>query len=82
MPPDGFTWEPCGERDLYLRLDGTTVAMIVALELGYGHRVQLSPHNIHRRTEFIHAKDQAVAYVEAWSRKWHDRLRRIEAGQA
>ena len=81
MLPHGFEWVIHG-RDLDLKLTGTTVALVVALDLGYGYRVQLSPHNIHRRTEFIHAKEQAVAYVEAWARRWQDRLRRLESGQA
>lgn len=74
MLPDGFEWASHG-RDLDLKLQGTTVAMIVALDLGYGHRVQLSPHNIHRRAEFIHEKERAVEYVEAWACKWESRLR-------
>ncbi|MGH3711183.1 MAG: hypothetical protein ACRDRQ_24445 [Pseudonocardiaceae bacterium] len=75
MLPDGFAWEPHTGRDMSLKLNGKTVALLVALDLGYGFRLDINPDKRNRRTEFMQSKERATAYLEAWATKWEERLR-------
>lgn len=75
MLPDGFSWEPHTGRDMSLKLDGKTVAILVVLELGYGVRLDINPNKRNRRSHFMQSKDGATAYLEAWANRWEERLR-------
>ena len=75
MLPEGFAWVPHTGRDMSLKLEGQTVAILVALELGYGYRLDINPDKRNRRSEFMQSKERAIAYLEAWATKWQEQLR-------
>lgn len=58
-----------------LTLNDKTVAQLVALESGYGFRLDINPDKRNRRSHFMKSKDRAMAYLEAWANKWEERLR-------
>lgn len=75
MLPEGFAWLPHTGREMALKLDGKTVAILVALDLGYGFRLDINPDSRNRRTKFMHSKEHATEYLEAWAIKWEARLK-------
>lgn len=75
MLPEGFAWVPHTGRDMSLKLDGKTVAILVVLELGYGCRLDVNPDRRNRRSEFMQSREAATAYLEAWATKWQEALR-------
>lgn len=75
MLPEGFAWVPFTGRDMSLKLDGKTVALLVALELGYGYRLDINPNKRNRRMKFMQSQERATAYLEAWATKWQEELR-------
>jgi hypothetical protein len=77
MLPEGFVWEHHPSRDMALKLDGKTVALLVALELGYGFRLDINPDSRSRRSVFMASKDRAKDYLEAWATKWELRLKKL-----
>lgn len=77
MLPEGFAWQAGTGRNLSLKLHGKTVALLVALELGYGFRLEINPDSCSRRTVFMHSKEQSTQYLEAWATKWEARLKGV-----
>lgn len=75
MLPEGFDWEQHTGPNMTLRLNGTPVALLIALELGYGFRLDINPDKRGRRSHFMQSKDGATAYLEAWANKWQEQLR-------
>ena len=75
MLKEGFAWVYHKGRDMALKLDGKTVAILVALDLGYGFRLDINPDSRSRRSTFIRSKERAIDYLEAWATKWESRLR-------
>jgi len=73
--PEGFAWEPATGRDLSLKLNGKTVGLLVALDPGYGFRLDINPDSRSRRTIFMHSQERATHYLEAWATRWEARLK-------
>ena len=79
MLPDGFTWE--GRGDGYrLRVGEQEIASMYPNANGTW-RVALNPNRAERRFQFLPNATAARAYVEAWARKWEDRLRDCYRGR-
>ena len=76
MLPDGYTWQPYLDGPA-LYLERGMVAMVSPIPSGA--RVSLNVGTNRLRFVFLGDVRRAVAYVEAWARKWD---REIRAGRA